>query len=43
MTRVLVEQVGAVDLQPLGDLASHLAPEEQWGIDAALLTDLGLD
>ena len=43
VTRVLVEQVGAVDLQRLGDLAGHLAPEEQWGIDAALLTVLGLD
>jgi len=43
VTRVLVEQVGAVDLQRLGDLAGHLAPEEQWGVDAALLTVLGLD
>jgi mRNA-degrading endonuclease toxin of MazEF toxin-antitoxin module len=40
---VLVEQVGAVDLRRLGDLAGHLAPEEQWGVDAALLTVLGLD
>jgi mRNA interferase MazF len=43
VTRVLVERVGAVDLQRLGDLAGHLAPEEQWGVDAALLTVLGLD
>ena len=43
LTRVLVEQVGAVDLQRLGDLAGRLAPEEQWGVDAALLTVLGLD
>ncbi len=27
----------------LGDLAGHLTPEEQWGVDAALLTVLGLD
>jgi hypothetical protein len=26
----------------LGDLAGHLTPEEQWGIDAAILTVLGL-
>lgn len=42
-TRVLVEQLGAVDVNRLGHLAGHLAPEEQWGIDAALLTVLGLD
>ncbi len=28
-TRMLVKQVGAVDLQRLGDLAGHLTPEEQ--------------
>jgi hypothetical protein len=27
----------------LGDLAGHLTPEEQWGVDAALLTVLGLN
>jgi mRNA interferase MazF len=42
-TRVLVEQVGAVDVNRLGDLSGHLTPEEQWGIDAALLTVLGLN
>lgn len=42
VTRVLVEQVGAVDAGRLGKLVGHLAPEEQWGIDAALLTVLGL-
>lgn len=42
-TRVLVEQVGTVDAQRLGDLAGRLSPEEQWGVDAALLTVLGLD
>ena len=41
-TRVLVEQIGAVDVNRLGDLAGHLTPEEQWGVDAALLTVLGL-
>jgi mRNA interferase MazF len=41
-TRVLVEHVGAIDLSRLGDLAGHLTPEEQWGVDAALLTVLGL-
>jgi mRNA interferase MazF len=41
-TRVLVEQVGAVDVTRLGDLAGHVAPEDQWGIDASLLTVLGL-
>jgi mRNA interferase MazF len=40
-TRVLVEQVGAVDVNRLSDLAGHLTPEEQWGVDAALLTVLG--
>ncbi|HSL26956.1 MAG TPA: type II toxin-antitoxin system PemK/MazF family toxin [Acidimicrobiia bacterium] len=42
VTRVLVEQVGAVDVGRLGDLAGHLTKEEQWGVDAALLTVLGL-
>jgi mRNA interferase MazF len=42
-TLVLVEQVGAVDVNRLGDLAGHLTPEEQWGVDAALLTVLGLN
>jgi hypothetical protein len=41
-TRLLVEQVGAVDIGRLGELAGHLSPEEQWGVDAALLTSLGL-
>ena len=42
-TRVLVEQVGAVDVGRLGDLAGRLTPEEQWGVDAALLAVLGLN
>jgi mRNA interferase MazF len=41
-TRVLVEQVGAVDLGQLGDLVGHVTAEERWGIDIALLTVLGL-
>lgn len=41
-TRVLVEQVGAVDVRRLGDLAGHLSREELWGIDDALLTVFGL-
>lgn len=41
-TRVLVEQVGAIDVQRLGDLAGHLSSEEQWGVDDALMTVLGL-
>ena len=42
-TRVLVEQIGAVDAQRLGDLAGHLTPEKMWGIDEALLAVLGLN
>lgn len=42
-TRVLVEQVGAIDVNRLGDLSGHLTPEEQWGVDAALVTVLGLN
>jgi mRNA interferase MazF len=41
-TRVLVEQIGAVDAQRLGALVGHLAPEEMWSIDDALVTVLGL-
>lgn len=41
-TRVLVEQLGAVDAHRLGQLAGHLTPEEMWGVDEALLTVLGL-
>ena len=41
-TRVLVEQVGAVDASRLGELAGHLTPEEQWGVDTALATVLDL-
>ena len=41
-TRVLVEQVGAVDVGRLGNLSGHLSREEIWGIDEALTTVLGL-
>lgn len=41
-TRVLMEQVGAVDARRLGDLAGHLSREELWGVDDALMTVLGL-
>ena len=41
-TRVLVEQVGAVDTRRLGDLAGHLTREEMWGVDEALADVLGL-
>jgi len=42
-TKVLLEQVGAVDINRLGDLAGRLSSEEQWGVDAAILTVLGLN
>lgn len=41
-TRVLVEQVGAVDVGRFGDLVGHVTREELWAIDDALLTVLGL-
>lgn len=41
-TRVLVEQLGAVDASRLGDLCGHLSTEELWGVDEALTTVLGL-
>ena len=41
-TRVLVEQLGAVDAQRLGDRADYLSADELWSIDDALLTALGL-
>ncbi|HWH35459.1 MAG TPA: type II toxin-antitoxin system PemK/MazF family toxin [Acidimicrobiales bacterium] len=41
-TRVLVEQLGAVDASRLGDLSGHLSPEQMWGVDEALATVLGL-
>ena len=41
-TRVLVEQLGAVDVSRLGDVIGHLTQEEQWGVDVALATVLDL-
>lgn len=41
-TRVLVEQIGAVDASRLGDIVGHLSHEELWGVDDALLAVLGL-
>jgi hypothetical protein len=32
-TLVLVEQVGAVDVQRLDELSGHLSREEFWGVD----------
>ena len=42
-TRVLVEQVGVVDVQRLGKRVGRLDAEEMWAVDEALLTVLGLD
>ena len=42
LTRVLVEQTGAVDVTRLGDYHDHLTAEEQWGVDLALETVLDL-
>jgi len=41
-TRVLVEQIGAVDAGRLGRRAGHLSTEELWSVDEALMTVLGL-
>ena len=41
-TRVLVEQVGAVDIGRLGDLVGRLTLEELWSVDTALTVVLGL-
>jgi mRNA interferase MazF len=41
-TRVLVEQVGAVDAGRLGEIVGRVTPEQQWGIDEALMTVVGL-
>lgn len=41
-TRVLVEQVGAVDAQRLGKRVGALAAAEMWAVDDALVTVLGL-
>jgi mRNA interferase MazF len=41
-TRVLVEQLGAVDVQRLGRRVGTLAADEMWAVDEALVTVLGL-
>lgn len=41
-TRVLVEQLGAVDAQRLGDRVDLLSPAEMWAVDDSLATVLGL-
>jgi mRNA interferase MazF len=43
LTRVLVEQLGAVDVQRLGQRVGRLAAEEMWSVDDALVAVLGLD
>jgi mRNA interferase MazF len=42
-TRVLVEQLGAVDVQRLSRRVGRLTAPEMWAVDEALLTVLGLD
>lgn len=42
LTRILVEQLGAVDVNRLGDQVGRATVEQQWQIDAALLTVLRL-
>lgn len=42
-TRVLVEQVGAVDVQRLGKRVGRLDAGAMWAVDEALMTVLGLD
>jgi mRNA interferase MazF len=41
-TRVLVEQLGAVDAQRLGKRVRQLTAAEMWAVDDALTTVLGL-
>jgi mRNA interferase MazF len=42
-TRVLVEQLGAVDVQRLGRRMGRLTVAEMWSVDDALVAVLGLD
>jgi mRNA interferase MazF len=42
VTRVLVEQVAAVDAQRLAKRVGHLTAVEMWTVDDALATVLGL-
>ncbi len=41
-TRVLVEQVGAVDISRLGEQVGRVEVDEMWSIDDSLATVLGL-
>ncbi len=41
-TKVLVERIGAVDVNRLGEHVGLTSPEEMWGIDESLMTVLGL-
>jgi len=41
-TLVLIEQLGAVDIQRLGRRVGRLTVEELWSLDEALATYLGL-
>lgn len=41
-TRVLVEQLGAVDVQRLGKRIRQLDTDEMWAVNEALTTVLGL-
>ena len=43
VTRVLVEQLGAVDVHRLGKRVGHATVEEIWALDDALATVLGLN
>jgi mRNA interferase MazF len=43
LTRVLVEQLGAVDVQRLGRRVGRLTVAEMWSVDDALVAILGLD
>ena len=43
LTRVLVEHIGAVDVQRLGRRVGRLTAEELWSVDEALVVVLGLD
>ena len=42
-TRVLVEQLGAIDVQRLGRRVGRLTAKEMWSVDDALVVVLGLD
>lgn len=41
-TKVLVEQLGAVDIRRASDVVGHVSVEEMWSIDDALALVVGL-